>query len=257
MSRGSRTVMMQPTPWVSARSGWSIGTPSTMRRTRGIDQATRSPGWVIGEREMGEAMRGHDIVAKALVDEGIDTVFGLIGDANLFIADCLVRQHGVRYVAATHEAAVTLMALGYARASGQVGVGTITHGPALTNAMTALVEGVRSRTPLLLVAGDTDPADPHHLQNIDQRALVEATGAGFEPIRSTATIAADVATAMRRARVEGCPVVLDMGVDIEALDVDYVPAPAVAEAALPTPDAEALDRAVGIIASASRPIVLA
>ena len=202
-------------------------------------------------------MRGHDIVARALVDEGIDTVFGLIGDANLFIADCLVRQHGVRYVAATHEAAVTLMALGYARASGQVGVGTITHGPALTNAMTALVEGVRSRTPLLLVAGDTDPADPHHLQNIDQRALVAAVGAGFEPVRSVDTIAVDVAAALRRARRESRPIVLDVPVDVEWLDADYVPAPRVDDLPVPVPDHEALDRAVGIIASASRPIVLA
>ena len=202
-------------------------------------------------------MRGHDIVAKALVDEGIDTVFGLIGDANLFIADCLVRQHGVRYVAATHEAAVTLMALGYARASGKVGVGTITHGPALTNAMTALVEGVRSRTPLLLVAGDTDPADPHHLQNIDQRALVDAVGAGFEPVRSVDTIAVDVAAALRRARRESRPIVLDVPVDVEWLDADYVPAPRVDDLPVPVPDHEALDRAVGIIASASRPIVLA
>lgn len=202
-------------------------------------------------------MRGHDIVARALVDEGIDTVFGLIGDANLFIADCLVRQHGVRYVPATHEAAVTLMALGYARASGQVGVGTITHGPALTNAMTALVEGVRSRTPLVLVAGDTDAADPHHLQNIDQRALVAAVGAGFEPVRSVDTIAVDVAAALRRARRESRPIVLDVPVDIEWLDADYVPAPRVDDVAVPVPDHEALDRAVGIIASASRPVVLA
>ncbi|MPY93342.1 MAG: thiamine pyrophosphate-binding protein [Acidimicrobiia bacterium] len=202
-------------------------------------------------------MRGHDAIARALVDQGVDTVFGLIGDANLFIADCLVREHGVRYVAATHEAAVTLMALGYGRASGQLGVGTITHGPALTNAMTALVEGVRTRSPLLLVAGDTDPADPHHLQNIGQRELVEATGAGFEQVRSGETIAADVATAVRRARHEGRPVVLDVPVDIEWLDVEYVPAPAVADLPLPSPDHEALDRAVGLIASASRPIVIA
>ncbi len=202
-------------------------------------------------------MKGHDAIAKALADQGVDTVFGLIGDANLFIADALVRQQGVRYIAATHEASVTLMAMAYGRAKGELGVGTITHGPALTNAMTALVEGVRSRTPSLLVVGDTDAADPHHLQNIDQRALVEATGAGFEPIRSTATISIDVANAMARARREGRPVVLDVPVDIEWAEVDYVPAPAAAAETLPVPDADALDKAVGIIASATRPIVLA
>jgi thiamine pyrophosphate-dependent acetolactate synthase large subunit-like protein len=133
--------------------------------------------------------------------------------------------------------------------------------------MTALVEGVRTRSPLLLVAGDTDPADPHHLQNIDQRALVEATGAGFEPIRSGETIAADVATAVARAQREARPIVLDVPVQFEWLDVDYVPAPSGRSSthpsaqpereALPSPDDDALDRAVGVIASSTRPIVLA
>jgi thiamine pyrophosphate-dependent acetolactate synthase large subunit-like protein len=206
-------------------------------------------------------MKGHDAIARALAEQGIDTVFGLIGDANLFIVDPLVRQQGVRYVAATHEAAVTMMALGYGRASGRLGVGTITHGPALTNAMTALVEGVRTRTPLLLVAGDTDPADTQHLQRIGQRELVEATGAGFEPIRSGDTIAIDVATAVRRAQREARPIVLDVPVQLEWLDVDYRPASRAASelaaSPLPSPDDAALDRAVGILASATRPLVLA
>lgn len=202
-------------------------------------------------------MKGHDAIAKALAEQGIDTVFGLIGDANLFIVDPLVRQQGVRYIAAANEAAVTMMALAYGRARNEVGVGTITHGPALTNAMTALVEGVRTRTPLLMVVGDTDPADPHHLQNIDQRALVEAAGAGFHPMRSTGTIAEDVALALRQARREARPVVLDITVDLEWAEVDYRPAPPLADEPRPALDHEALDRAAGVIASASRPIVLA
>jgi thiamine pyrophosphate-dependent acetolactate synthase large subunit-like protein len=203
-------------------------------------------------------VKGHDAVARALVDQGVDTVFGLIGDANLYIVDCLVREHGIHYVPATHEAAVTMMAMGFARASGRLGVGTITHGPALTNATTALVEAARSRTPLLLVVGDTDVAEPHHLQNIGQRELVAATGAGFEQMRNGRTIAADVAVAMQRAITESRPIVLDVPVDIEWQDVEYEPALTLPQPAQATaPDPEALDRAVGIIASAARPIVVA
>jgi acetolactate synthase I/II/III large subunit len=203
-------------------------------------------------------MRGHDAIAQALVDRGVDTVFGVLGDANLFIGECLMRVHDVHYIGATHEASAVMMAQGFTRATGRLGVATVTHGPGLTNAMTALVEGVRSGTPMLLVSGDTPTLDEHHLQNIPQRALVEATGAGFHPVRGPQTIASDVAAAVRRALVERRPIVLNIPLEIEWEDVDYVPAhdhgplPMAVDA-----DPVALDSAVGILASAARPLVLA
>lgn len=203
-------------------------------------------------------MRGHDAIAQALVDQGVDTVFGVLGDANLFIGDCLMRVHGVHYIAATHEASAVMMAQGFARSTGRLGVATVTHGPGLTNTMTALVEGVRSGTAMVLVSGDTPTLDEHHLQNIPQRALVEAAGAGFLPVRGPETIAVDVAAAVRRAQVERRPIVLNVPLDIEWEEVDYVAAPAVGrlETALDA-DPSALDTALGIVASASRPLVLA
>ncbi|MDH3682894.1 MAG: thiamine pyrophosphate-binding protein, partial [Acidimicrobiia bacterium] len=152
-----------------------------------------------------------------------------------------------------------LMAEGWGRAAGRLGVATCTHGPGLSNTITALIEGVRNRTPLLLVTGDTPVADRDHLQNLDQHALVAPTGAGFEPIRSSDTIAANVATAIRRARVERRPIVLNVPMDIEwETDVVLVPLDPVQPVANAVePDPAALDVAVGILASANRPIVLA
>ena len=197
-------------------------------------------------------------MARALVDQGVDTVFGVLGDANLFIGECLVRVHDVRFVAATHEASAVLMAQGYTKASGRLGVATVTHGPGLTNAMTALVEGVRGSTAMLLVAGDTPTLDSDHLQNIGQRELVAATGAGFHPVRAASTIAADVADAVRRAHVEQRPIVLNVPLELEWQDVEYE-AEARYEPLATAVDADpaALDAALGILASASRPLVLA
>ncbi|MCA9708029.1 MAG: hypothetical protein KDK70_19405, partial [Myxococcales bacterium] len=121
-------------------------------------------------------MIGHDAIAKAVVEQGIDTAFGVVGDANVFIVDSMVRNHGVRYLAAAHESSALQMALGYARVTGGLGVATVTHGPGLTNAITPLVEGVRSNTPMLLLCGDTAVVARHHLQKIGQRELVLATG---------------------------------------------------------------------------------
>ena len=203
-------------------------------------------------------MKGHDALAKALVDQGVDTVFGLVGDGNLFVVQSLVTDHDVRYVAAAHEAAATLMAAGWATASGRLGVATVTHGPGLTNTFSSLIEGVRNRIPMLLVCGDVPAGDPLHLQRIPQHDVVAATGAGFVQVRLPQTICQDVAVAVRRAWMESRPIVLNMPLDFEWEDVEYdaVPrweAPAVAL----SPDPAALDRAVGILASSSRPLVLA
>ena len=202
-------------------------------------------------------MIGHDAIAAALASQGVDTAFGVVGDANVFIVDSLVNNHGLRYVSAPHEASAVLMALGYARAGGKLGVATVTHGPGLSNTVTALIEGVRSRTPMLLVAGDTAAVARDHLQKLGQRELVAATGAGFEQVRTPSSIAVDVATAIRRAHVESRPIVLNIPYDFEWVDVELKPA-----AVLPVPsvnvapDHAALDRAVGIIAASTRPIVL-
>lgn len=203
-------------------------------------------------------MKGHDAIAQALVDQGVDTVFGVLGDANLFIGDCLMRVHHVKYVAATHEASAVMMAQGWAKATGRLGIATVTHGPGLTNTVTALIEGVRAGTPMVLVSGDTPTTDLHHLQNLPQQALVAATGAGFHPVRAAETIAEDVAIAMRRAWAERRPVVLNLPLELEWEEVDYQPAARVTplEGALDA-DPEALDTALGILATAQRPLVLA
>jgi acetolactate synthase-1/2/3 large subunit len=204
-------------------------------------------------------MQGQDAIAAALAGQNIDTMFGVLGDGNLFVAESMMRNHGLRYISATHEANAVCMAEGWGRAAGRLGVATITHGPGLTNTLTALVEGCRNRTPMLVIAGDTPVAARDHLQKIDQRAIVVASGAGFEPVRSAATIADDVATAVRRAHAEQRPIVLNMPLNIQwEHDVELGPIdPWIELQTAVAPDPAALDAAVGILASASRPLVLA
>lgn len=203
-------------------------------------------------------MKVHAAIAKALADHGVDTMFGLIGDANLYMADSFVRDQGGTFVSSSNEAGATLMALGYACVSDRIGVATVTLGPGLVNTIASLVEGVRGATPMVLLAGDTGRLDRHDLSNVDQREFVAAAGAGFEQLRGAETVAEDVATAFRRAAVERRPVVLNMPTDLQWLDADY------RRMALRVPDNRAfapssadLDDAIGIIAAARRPIVLA
>jgi acetolactate synthase-1/2/3 large subunit len=197
-------------------------------------------------------------LAQSIADHGVDTVFGLMGDANLFMVDHFVRGCGGRFVPAAHEGSSVLMALAYAHVTGKVGIATVTHGPALTNCATALTEGVRGHLPIVLIAGDTPVANPRHLQSIDQREVVKATGAGFVQVRTPETVSADLARAFYNARVERRPVVLNVPVDFmwqevahetRVLNVFDNPG-AVAEG-------DILDQAIGMIASARRPLILA
>lgn len=203
-------------------------------------------------------MKVYEAIAQALVDLQVDPLFGLIGDANLFMVDHFVREHGRRYIRAAHEGNAVLMALGHAQVSGRTGVATVTHGPALTNTVTALVEGVKCAIPMVLLAGDTPAEDRGHPQKIDQRALIATTGAGFEPLRASATVGEDLERAFRRAQIETRPIVFNMPVDLQWQDAAYAPLkPYVPQAQGKPAEGDDMDRAVGIVASARWPVVLA
>lgn len=200
----------------------------------------------------------HQAIARAIKDHGTTKLFGLMGDANLFMVDSFVRDCGGDFIPAAHEGSTVLMAAAYAHISGLVGVATVTHGPALTNCSTALTEAARAHAPLVVLAGDTPADNPRHLQSIDQRELVKVTGAGFVQLRTPATVAEDVAQAFYLAQIERRPIVLNMPADFMWQNTEYAAhvldlfmAPGgVAEG-------ETLDNAIGMIASARRPLILA
>lgn len=204
-------------------------------------------------------MKLHEQLST-LVAARTEVVFGLVGDANLFFVDHL-RRSGGRYVPALHEASALMMAIGHAHASSEVAVATVTHGPGLANVVTPLIEAAKSSVPLVLVAGDTATTSTYHPQHVEQRALVEATGAGFVQVRSVDTLAADLDEAFGQARRDSRPVVLNVPIDYMWADVSPAAQPAEA-APLPSagcrpPAADQLDTALGMIASARRPLLLA
>lgn len=215
-------------------------------------------------------MKGYEAVASVLADQGVDTVFSLPGDGNLYIDYSLLNDQGVRYVRALREDAAVMMAYGYARVGGGLGLASVTHGPGLTNAVTALTTAARYRTPMLLIVGDTPRSHLHHPQAIDHRAVVEPTGAGFHEVRGAATIAQDVSSAVRRAWAERRPIVLSVSNDDQQADVDDVDVVGVvhSQGHRPSPpisppiqrlgaDPDALDRAVRLLGASRRPVILA
>lgn len=200
----------------------------------------------------------HNAIATALIEHGVTTMFGLIGDANLFMVDSFVRSAGGRFVAAAHENSAVMMAVGFAQVTGGTGVATVTHGPGLTNITTGLCEAVRSRTAVVILCGDTPAGEREHLQKIDQRELIAATGAGFEQMRSPQSALEDLGRVFRRAELEQRPIVLNMPIDYQWVEIAHEKvAFRIPDARIHPADDDQLEEALGMIAAAKRPVILA
>ena len=198
----------------------------------------------------------HQALARAMADQGITDVFGVLGDANLYVMEAWERAGG-RYVARRPRGCRRAGRDRLRLDRDKVGVATVTHGPALTNALTALVDATRARMPVLVIAGDTNPEVRGHLQSIDQHSVVQVSGAGWEPATTPPNVATDLARALRRAWAESRPIVLNIPITFQWAEVDYVPVPPSSVRHRRTrPDQDALEEAAGILASARRPVVL-
>ena len=203
----------------------------------------------------------HTALSDALVAEGTEVVFGLMGDANMELVVDLVERHGVRFVPVRHEQTAVFAADAYARASGRIGVATVTQGPGLANCATALTVARHARSPVVLVTGDTPVANRLNVQSFEQRPFVESTAGAFQPVRTPATLAEDVWLAFRHVRLGRGPVVLNVGMDLQAGPrperFSYTPS----AATLPAPqrrmpDPERLEVVGKLVAGARRPVVL-
>ncbi|MBV9579072.1 MAG: thiamine pyrophosphate-binding protein, partial [Chloroflexi bacterium] len=207
-------------------------------------------------------MKVSDALASAFVKEGVTTVFGLMGNGNMYWWHALDQYPEVAVHETRYEGTALTMAEGWARASGEPGVCTVTQGPGLSQLATALVVAARANVPIVVFAGDTALNDPHGVQQFDQARFVEATESGFVPIWKASEAEEAVRTAFYRARVESRPIVLNAPMDIQAEEYDgdideYQPSSTL----LPgrqrvQPDPDLLRATVDLIADSRKPVIV-
>jgi len=123
-------------------------------------------------------MTGAEIVVQALVDQGVDTLFGYPGGAVLPIYDALFNDNEaygerLRHILVRHEQGATHAAEGYARSTGKPGVVLVTSGPGATNAITGIVDALMDSIPMVVFTGQV----PTHLIGTD--AFQEADTVGI------------------------------------------------------------------------------
>ncbi len=104
------------------------------------------------ESEQSHELSGARALVKVLELEGVDTIFGYPGGANLPILDEL-RKSTIRHVLPRHEQGGAHMADGYARVAGKTGVCLATSGPGATNLVTGLANAMLDSVPLVAITG--------------------------------------------------------------------------------------------------------
>lgn len=99
-------------------------------------------------------MTGSEALIQALINEGVDTIFGYPGGAIMPVFDCLYDyKDKLKHILVRHEQAATHAAEGYARTSGKVGVSLVTSGPGATNTITGIADAMLDSTPLVVISG--------------------------------------------------------------------------------------------------------
>ncbi len=199
-----------------------------------------------------------DVVGATIAAQGVEHAFGVLGSGNLIATNALAKG-GVQFHHARHECGATCMADGYARVSDRVGVVSVHQGPGLTNTLTGLAEAAKSRTPLLVLAGETPAAALTSNFRIDQHDLVESVGAIADRVHGARTAADDAQRAYRRAITERRPIVLMMPIDIQPQPADQTepsqaPPPPIPG---PEPNPDAVLTAADVIQTAERPAIIA
>jgi acetolactate synthase I/II/III large subunit len=119
-----------------------------------------------------EPLSGAEIVIRALVDQGVEVVFGYPGGAVLPIYDALFKQNALRHILVRHEQGAVHAAEGYARSTGRVGVVLVTSGPGATNAVTGLTDALMDSVPIVCLTGQV----PTHLIGNDAFQEADTTG---------------------------------------------------------------------------------
>jgi len=107
----------------------------------------------IGDHKMSRQMTGAKMIVQALIDQGVDTVFGYPGGAVLPIYDEVFQQNSIKHILVRHEQGAVHAAEGYARSTGKPGVVLVTSGPGATNAVTGLTDALLDSIPIVVLTG--------------------------------------------------------------------------------------------------------
>ncbi|MBT5139489.1 MAG: thiamine pyrophosphate-binding protein [Acidimicrobiaceae bacterium] len=207
---------------------------------------------------------GGQAAVDALQAEGVSHVFGLIGSATMEIFDALYDADDIKFIGVHDERTGTHMADGFARSSGHAGVILAgQNGPGATNLITGLAQARAAYSPVVSIAGALASGHVYRdaFQEVDQQALFTPvtkkvwTAPSTDRVPELVREAFRVALAPRRG-----PVHLNLPRDVLAGQAEFEPSSAPVNhrnQGVPAPSADAVTEAAALLASASRPVIIA
>jgi acetolactate synthase I/II/III large subunit len=221
---------------------------------------------------MTETLTGSQILCRALLEQGVDLLFGYPGGAIMPFYHALPEFPELRHVLVRHEQAAAHAADGYARASGRAGVCVATSGPGATNLVTGLATAHMDNTPVVAITGQvarammgrdafqetdiigiTQPITKHNRLVEDVEELADAVREAFEVAQEgrPGPVLIDIPKDVQNQKGEwtGGQVVRRSGGRLNELGSD--------PSARPPVRRSALEEAARLIAAAERPLIMA
>ncbi|MDR2805975.1 MAG: biosynthetic-type acetolactate synthase large subunit [Dysgonamonadaceae bacterium] len=212
---------------------------------------------------MKKELTGSEALLKALIHEGVDTIFGYPGGQAIPIYDALYDyQDQLTHILVRHEQGAAHAAQGYARVSGKVGVTLVTSGPGVANTITGIADAMMDSTPIVVIAGQV-PASllgTDAFQEVDVIGVTQPITKWAYQVRNSDDIAWAVARAFYIASTgRPGPVVLDIAknaqvgkTNYEPVKIDYI------RSYIPVPEMEpeSIAEAANLINAAKKPLAL-
>ena len=209
-------------------------------------------------------MTGAEAVITALVENGVEVIFGYPGGAVLPLYDALFKNKKIKHILVRHEQAAVHAAEGYARSTGKVGCVLVTSGPGATNAITGLTDALMDSVPIVCLSGQV----PTHLIGTDAFQEADTTGISrpctkhnylvknADLLCTTVHEAFEIASSGRPG-----PVLIDLPKDIQLTNIQYIKKPTKINKSfatvLPQIDIQVISQVADLLINSKKPIIYA
>lgn len=214
-----------------------------------------------------ETITGAEALMRALVNEGVTTIFGYPGGSIMPVFDALYdytrgEKKAFNHILVRHEQAAAHAAEGYARVSGNVGVCLVTSGPGATNTLTGVADAMMDSTPMVVIAGQVGVGvlGTDAFQEVDLVGVAQPISKWSYQIRKPEDVAWAVSRAFYIARSgRPGPVVLDFPKNAQVHTTEWQPKHVdFVRSYMPYPklNMEAVAKAADIINNAKKPLAL-
>ncbi len=236
----------------------------SLNRNKGNNPNDRALKHLPADESHAVELSGCQILIQALLDQGVDTIFGYPGGGVLGVYDELYKRPELRHVLVRHEQGGTHAADGYARVTGKPGVVLVTSGPGATNAVTGITTAMMDSIPMVVFTGQVPSS------MIGNDAFQEADIIGItRPITKHSYLVKDVndlgkvipeAFHIASSGRPG-PVLIDLPKDMLLAKGSYVPGKKAISAngmkTIGSLNSATLEEAAGLLSNARRPLIYA